>query len=62
MREWSASLTILLLAFGLLAGPDGLYSFAQIRTAHPSATLGALALVLALTGSPALAGLFGFIA
>src|SRR5579863_38496 len=47
----------LLLAFGLLAGPDGLYGFAQIRTAHPSATLGALALVLALIGAGSKAGL-----
>ena len=47
----------LLLAFGLLAGPDGLYSFAQIRTAQPSATLGALALVLALIGAGSKAGL-----
>ena len=34
----------LLFAFGLLAGPDGLYTFAQMRAAHPSAALGALAL------------------
>src|ERR1700693_6652809 len=27
----------LLLAFGLLAGPDGLYTFSQMRAAHPSA-------------------------
>ena len=27
----------LLLTFGLLAGPDGLYTFAQMRAAHPSA-------------------------
>ena len=33
----------LLLAFGLLAGPDGLYAFAQMRAAHPSAMIGALA-------------------
>src|SRR6266571_794472 len=32
----------LLLAFGLLAGPDGLYTFTQMRAAHPSAALGAL--------------------
>ena len=34
----------LLLAFGLLAGPDGLYAFAQMRAAQPVATVGALAL------------------
>src|SRR6202162_6750221 len=32
----------LLLAFGLLAGPDGLYTFSQMRAAHPTATIGAL--------------------
>jgi hydrogenase-4 component B len=47
----------LLLAFGLLAGPDGLYTFAQMRAAHPSATLGALALFLALVGAGSKAGL-----
>ena len=34
----------LLLAFGLLAGPDGLYTFDAMRAAHPSATIGAFAL------------------
>ena len=33
----------LLLAFGVLAGPDGLYSFEQMRAAHPSPMLGPLA-------------------
>jgi hydrogenase-4 component B len=47
----------LLLAFGLLAGPDGLYTFAQMRAAHPSAVLGALALILALVGAGSKAGL-----
>ena len=47
----------LLLAFGLLAGPDGLYAFAQMRAAHPSAVLGALVLVLALIGAGSKAGL-----
>jgi hydrogenase-4 component B len=47
----------LLLAFGLLAGPDGLYAFAQMRAAHPSAALGALALILALIGAGSKAGL-----
>ena len=47
----------LLLAFGLLAGPDGLYTFAQMRAAHPSATIGALALLLALIGAGSKAGI-----
>jgi formate hydrogenlyase subunit 3/multisubunit Na+/H+ antiporter MnhD subunit len=47
----------LLLAFGLLAGPDGMYAFAQMRAAHPSAALGALTLILALTGAGSKAGL-----
>jgi hydrogenase-4 component B len=33
----------LLLAFGLLAGPDGLYTFGQMRTSHLESGLGALA-------------------
>src|SRR5260370_402066 len=36
----------LLLAFGLLAGPDGGYAFADIRASHPSAAVAALALCL----------------
>src|SRR5262249_33666244 len=47
----------LLLAFGLLAGPDGLYAFEQMRVAHPSAALGALALILALLGAGSKAGI-----
>jgi hydrogenase-4 component B len=47
----------LLLAFGLLAGPDGFYTFAQMRAAHPSAALGALVLLLALVGAGSKAGL-----
>ncbi len=47
----------LLLAFGLLAGPDGLYTFAQIRAAHPTAGLAALVLVLVLIGAGSKAGL-----
>ena len=47
----------LLLAFGLLAGPDGLYTFAQMRAAHPSAVLGAMAMLLALVGAGSKAGL-----
>ena len=47
----------LLLAFGLLAGPEGLYTFEQMRAAHHSAALGALALVLALIGAGSKAGI-----
>jgi formate hydrogenlyase subunit 3/multisubunit Na+/H+ antiporter MnhD subunit len=47
----------LLLGFGLLAGSDGLYTFAQMRAAHPSALLGALVLILALVGAGSKAGL-----
>ena len=47
----------LLLAFGLLAGPDGLYTFAQIRAAHPTAALAALVLILVLLGAGSKAGL-----
>src|SRR5207342_3276787 len=41
---------------GLLAGPDGAYSFADIRAAHPSAGLAALVLILALVGAGSKAG------
>src|SRR6266567_2776436 len=47
----------LLLAFGLLAGPDGGYAFSDIRGGHPSATLAASILVLALIGAGSKAGL-----
>ncbi len=47
----------LLLTFGLLAGPEGGYTFAQIRSAHPSAALTALVLILALIGAGSKAGL-----
>ena len=47
----------LLLAFGLLAGPEGLYTFAQIRAAPPTAGLAALVLVLVLIGAGSKAGL-----
>jgi formate hydrogenlyase subunit 3/multisubunit Na+/H+ antiporter MnhD subunit len=47
----------LLLAFGLLAGPDGAYGFAQMKAAaHPPA-LAALVLALALLGAGSKAGL-----
>jgi formate hydrogenlyase subunit 3/multisubunit Na+/H+ antiporter MnhD subunit len=47
----------LLLAFGLLAGPGGLYTFDAMRAAHPSATIGAMALLLALLGAGSKAGI-----
>ena len=47
----------LLLAFGLLAGPDGLYGFDAIRAAQPSAGLAALVLILVLVGAGSKAGL-----
>jgi hydrogenase-4 component B len=48
---------MLLLGFGLLAGPDGGYTFAEMRAAHPSAGLAALVLCLALLGAGSKAGL-----
>src|SRR5438552_1782479 len=47
----------LLLTFGLLAGPDGGYAFADMRAGHFSATLPALVLILALVGTGSKAGL-----
>src|SRR5947207_6744811 len=47
----------LLLAFGLLAGPDGNYAFDAIRAAQPTGTLAALIFILALTGAGSKAGL-----
>jgi hydrogenase-4 component B len=47
----------LLLTFGLLAGPDGGYAFSDIRGGHPSATLAASILILALIGAGSKAGL-----
>ena len=47
----------LLLTFGLLAGADGNYTFAQIRDSHPSAAVAALVLILALIGAGSKAGL-----
>src|SRR5512144_1377635 len=41
----------LLLCFGLLAGPDGGYAFAEIRAADRSPAIGALVLGLALLGA-----------
>ena len=47
----------LLLAFGLLAGPDGGYAFASMRAHHPDSVTGALVLLLALVGAGSKAGL-----
>jgi formate hydrogenlyase subunit 3/multisubunit Na+/H+ antiporter MnhD subunit len=47
----------LLLAFGLLAGPDGVYAFAAIRESHPSPGLAAGVLILILIGAGSKAGL-----
>jgi hydrogenase-4 component B len=47
----------LLLAFGLLAGPDGHYTFEAMRAARPSATIGAFVLILALVGAGSKAGI-----
>ena len=47
----------LLLAFGLLAGPQGGYAFAAMRAAIPTGAIAATVLVLALIGAGSKAGL-----
>jgi formate hydrogenlyase subunit 3/multisubunit Na+/H+ antiporter MnhD subunit len=47
----------LLLAFGLLAGPDGAYGFAAMRAAEPAPGVAALVLALVLLGAGSKAGL-----
>jgi formate hydrogenlyase subunit 3/multisubunit Na+/H+ antiporter MnhD subunit len=47
----------LLLAFGLLAGPEGGYVFATIRGTHPQPAITALVLLLVLVGAGSKAGL-----
>jgi len=47
----------LLLAFGLLAGPDGSYAFSAIRVGAPTPEIAALVLALALVGAGSKAGL-----
>jgi hydrogenase-4 component B len=47
----------LLLAFGLMAGPDGGYAFADIRAQGPSPLLAGLVIGLALLGAGSKAGL-----
>ena len=53
----SFSTFALLLAFGLLAGPDGHYGFEAIRTNHTSGSYAALVLLLVLVGAGSKAGL-----
>jgi formate hydrogenlyase subunit 3/multisubunit Na+/H+ antiporter MnhD subunit len=48
---------MLLLAFGLMAGPEGHYAFAEIRAARPSPAVAAIVLALALVGAGSKAGL-----
>ena len=47
----------LLLAFGLLAGPQGDYAFEAMRAHHPSASAAAIVLALAILGAGSKAGL-----
>ena len=47
----------LLLAFGLLAGPSGLYAFEAVRAHPPTAAVASLVLVLAILGAGSKAGL-----
>jgi formate hydrogenlyase subunit 3/multisubunit Na+/H+ antiporter MnhD subunit len=47
----------LLLAFGLLAGPEGGYVFATIRDSHPQPAIATLVLLLVLVGAGSKAGL-----
>ena len=47
---------VLLLGFGLLAGPDGGYVFDQMRARRPDETIAGLALVLTLIGAGSKAG------
>jgi len=46
----------LLLAFGLLAGANGNYLFDAMRASHPSSSVAALVLILALAGAGSKAG------
>jgi formate hydrogenlyase subunit 3/multisubunit Na+/H+ antiporter MnhD subunit len=47
----------LLLAYGMLGGPDGNYAFAAIRASHPSEGVAAAVLILVLIGAGSKAGL-----
>jgi len=47
----------LLLAYGMLAGPDGSYAFAAMRANHPSSGIATVVLILVLVGSGSKGGL-----
>ena len=47
----------LLLGYGMLAGPDGSYAFADMRANHPSSGIAAVVLILVLVGAGSKAGL-----
>ena len=53
----SAGTLCLLLAFGLLAGPDGFYAFDSIRADRPQGFVAALVLLLVILGAGSKAGL-----
>ncbi|MDQ2953651.1 MAG: hydrogenase 4 subunit B [Pseudomonadota bacterium] len=53
----SAGTLCLLLAFGLLAGPDGFYAFDAIRADRPQGFVAALVLLLVILGAGSKAGL-----
>ena len=53
----AAGTLVLLLAFGLLAGAEGAYTFAEMRISHPSPALAAVILCLAIAGTGSKAGL-----
>ncbi len=58
ISSWRASARFsLLVAFALLAGPDGHYAFDAIRAAPPAASFAILAFVAALIGAGSKAGL-----
>jgi formate hydrogenlyase subunit 3/multisubunit Na+/H+ antiporter MnhD subunit len=54
----SFGVAMLLFSFGLLAGASGNYGFEEIRNSNPTATQGAIVLVLVLLGAGSKAGLF----
>jgi formate hydrogenlyase subunit 3/multisubunit Na+/H+ antiporter MnhD subunit len=53
----SVGTAALILTFGLLAGPNGGYTFAEIRATHPAAGVAATILILTLIGAGSKAGL-----
>src|SRR5260370_9097398 len=48
----------LLLAFGVMAGPEGGYTFASMRAPHPASFTGAMGLFVALCAAGSKTGLF----